>query len=445
MSTAQVADFVLGLGYDGIPADVVRKAKTAIRDVVGVAIAAHGDEAVAAARRLAAARGGRREAGIIGRPAKAPAETAAFVNAVMATTLDMDDGSMGLPGHFRVHRGHPGGIVVPAALAVAQRRKATGKAFLAAVVAGYEVSLATAWMIGKTVLASKTGCYGAAAAAAKLFGLSADRAIQTFNVVSAHCPDTSYAHIWTRIDMSKEAPGWAAFTAVMAARAAQAGFRATPGFFDWPDQDGTPVASLGREWEILGIYFKRYSACRHAHAPLDGVFQLARDHGIEPGAVAKVVVGCAAAKGFQMSNRRPANIWQAQYSIPFLVATALLKGKAGPAEVGGASLRDPAVLGLAERVELVVEEDVVRLQPGAFAGRVRIRTTGGTEYETFVERPRGDPENPFSDDELRAKFDELTVPVVGRERSSRIAASIDRLEEVGDVNDLFGEMRGPFA
>lgn len=436
MSTALVADFVCDIKYERIPDPVVRKAKTAIRDVIGVSIGALHDEAVSAARKMAKTRGRKKEANILGQSAKISCEMAAFVNSVMATTLDMDDGSMGLQGHLRVHRGHPGGIIVPSAMAVAQRQRATGKKLLESIIAGYEVSLMTAWLIGETVLASRTGCYGAAAAAARLLPLSPDKMRQTFNIVSAHCPDPSYAHIWTRIDMSKEAPGWAAHTAVMAAFLSEAGFRATPSFFDNRELDPTPMESLGRDWELPGVYFKRYSACRHAHAPLDGVFKLIGDHAIDPGTITKIVVGCAAAKGFNMDNRRPGNIWQAQYSIPFLLGAALRKGKAGPGEVNDASLQDPEILEMSDRVELVVDEDVEARQPGAFSARVRIKTTSGKEHETFVEHPKGDPENPFSEEELRSKFDALTVPAIGKERSSRIAACIEDLEKVSDVNNL---------
>ena len=437
MSTARVAEFVENIKYEHIPEIVIRKAKTAIRDVIGVSIAAHGDEAVSIARQIAKARGQKKDANIIGRSARVSCETAAFVNSTMATTLDMDDGSMGLQGHLRVHRGHPGGIVVPSAMAVAQRQRATGKQLLEAIVAGYEVSLTIAWIIGHTVLASRTGCYGAAAAAAKLLLLPAEKIVQTMNIVSAHCPDTSYAHIWTRIDMSKEAPAWSAFTAIMAAFLSEAGFRATPSFFDCPEHDGKPFESLGKDWEILGIYFKRYGACRHAHAPVDGVYELVNEHDIDPERITRIIVGCAASKGLNMVNRRPDNVWQAQYSIPFVIGAALRKGKEGLGQISASLLKDRGILGIADKVELVADEDVEALQPGAFAGRVRIETSDGRNYETFIERPKGDPENPFSEEELRSKFDELTVPVIGKESALKIAASIDDLDGMKDINDLF--------
>ncbi len=109
MSTKDVADFVANLKFDRLPPEVIAQAKRGIQDVIGVMIASHKDRAVEAARRLALARAGKKESTLIGVGEKAPCEMAALVNGVLATTLDLDDGSMGLPGHTRFHRGHPGG------------------------------------------------------------------------------------------------------------------------------------------------------------------------------------------------------------------------------------------------------------------------------------------------------------------------------------------------
>ena len=437
MSTAQVSNFVKNLKYVNIPEEVIIKAKTAIRDIIGVSIAAYHNEAVESARKMAVAGGGKKEANILGQAIKVPCEMAVFVNSVMASTLDMDDGSMGLRGHLRVHRGHPGGIIVPSAMAVAQRHHTAGKELLEAVIAGYEVSLMTAWLIGKTVLASVTGCYGAAAAAAKLLNLPSDKITQTFNIVSAHCPQPSYEFIWTKIDMSKEAPAWSALTAVMAAILSENGFRATPCYYEYPEHDRKPFQSLGKDWEILDLYFKQYSACRHAHAPIDAVLKLKNDHNIDPKTITNVIVGCSANKGYNMNNKRPNNIWQAQYSIPFVIGCALKDGKVGPDQVNIQMLQDKDILNISDKVALVVDEDVENLQPGAFAARVLIKTYDGQHYETFIAHPKGDPENPLTEKELKTKFEELTYPIIGEKKASQLSSYIDNLEACRDINNMF--------
>ena len=437
MSGEKVAEFVRVLKYEDIPDDVIKKAKTAIRDIIGVSIAAYHDEAVESARKTVRARGHREEAHLLGQSIKVPCEMAAFVNSVMASTLDMDDGSMGLRAHFRVHRGHPGGIVVPTAMAAAQSRHATGKELIEAVVVGYEVALMTGWLFKQTVLAAVTGCYGAAAAAAKLSDLTTDKIMQSFNIVSAHCPQPSYAFIWTKIDMAKEAPAWAALTAMMGVDLATNGFRATPGLYDYPEHSKEPFKALGRDWEMRDIYFKRHSGCRHAHAAIDGVFKLMKDHDIDPKTIENIVIGCAAKKGLNMNNKKPDSIWQAQYSIPFLIGTALGKGKVGPDQVNNTMLQDRDVLSFADKVNLVVDNDVENLQPGAFAANVKIKTSGGQLYETFIEHPKGDPENPLTEQELQTKFKELACPIIGETKAMQISDYIDKLEGAGNIEDLF--------
>ena len=111
-------------------------------------------------------------------------------------------------------------------------------------------------MIGVTVLAGRTGTYGAAAAAAKVLGLSREEIISALNIAEAHCPFPTYAFIWDQTDMTKEAPAWAAMTGVTSALLAQADFRGAPTIYDLAEHNKKPVAALGSEWEILGLYFK---------------------------------------------------------------------------------------------------------------------------------------------------------------------------------------------
>lgn len=440
MSTQAVADFIADVSFDRLPAEVVIQAKKAIRDVIAVMVAAHRDRGVEAVRRMLTSRGGKEESTLIGIGVKVPCEMAAFANAAMATTLDMDDGSMGLPGHPRFHRGHPGGMVVAASLAVAEREKAAGKKFIEAVVAGYEVELATAWAIGESVLAGRTGTYGAAAAAAKLLGLTRNETLHTLCIAEAHCPSPTYAFIWHRTDMTKEAPAWAAMTGVSAALLAQAGFRGAPTIYDLPGANKNPAEALGREWEILGIYFKPYSTCRVAHAALDGTLEIVKENRLTGDHISNITIGCSQ-KSINMSNYRPANIWQAQYSIPFVIGSALMYGDAGPDQIAENRLGDPLILQNADKVVLTPDAQVDSLLPAHFAARVEMETRDGRKFHAFKRYPKGEPENPMSEEELVHKFERLVTGVVGRERAEELAMAIDRLERLTDVQSLIERIR----
>ncbi len=441
MSSRAVADFISEVQFDKLPSDVVVQAKRAVRDLVGVMIAAHKDRAVEAARRIAIARGGKQESTLFGIGLRAPCEMAALVNGAMATTLDMDDGSMGLPGHARFHRGHPGGMVITSALAVAEREGANGKSFIEAVVAGYEVELATAWAIGESVLAGRTGTYGAATAAAKLLGLGREETLHTLRIAEAHCPSPTYAFIWDQTDMTKEAPAWAAMTGTMSALLAQAGFKGAPTIFDLPKSNKEPIEKLGKEWEILGVYFKPYSVCRVAHAALDGLSEILQVNRLNANQITRITIGCSSQKSLNMWNARPANIWQAQYSIPFAAGSLLADGEVGPKQISENRLGDKMILQNAGKVKLVPDSEVDALLPGHFAARVIVETMDNRKFEAFKPYPKGEPENPMSEEELAEKFKRLISAVAGSKKADKLAAILERMEDLNSLDELVEGIR----
>lgn len=440
MSTADVADFIADTSFESIPPQVLCQAKKAIRDLIGVMVASHEDRAVKAARELATNWGGREESTVIGVQKKVPCQVAAFVNTVMASTLDMDDGSMGLPGHERFHRGHPGCMVIPSALALAEKQNSNGKEFLTAVVIGYEVALATAWSFGESVLAGRTGTYGSAAVAAKLMGLSKKEIASTLCIAEAHCPSPTYSFIWNKTHMTKEAPAWAAMTGVTAALLAAAGFRGAPTIFDMASSNQRPVELLGKEWEILGLYFKPYSSCRVGHSAIDGVLDLIKEHGIEANAVQKVTIGCSSDKGIKMSNYRPSNIWQAQYSLPFVIGAAILEGEVGPRQITEERLSAQKILGHGDKVTMVPDSEVQCLLPGHFSARVEIESIGKQRFQTFRKYPKGEPENPMNEEELVAKFKGLVSERLLSCNADDLMCDIDQIEEAGSMHDVVGRI-----
>jgi 2-methylcitrate dehydratase PrpD len=308
-------------------------------------------------------------------------------------------------------------------------------------VAGYEVELGTAWMIGESVLAGRTGTYGAAAAAAKLLGLSRDEILHTLRIAEAHCPSPTYAFIWNQTHMTKEAPAWAAMTGVMAALLAQAGFRGAPTIYDLSIANRKPIEALGKEWEILGIYFKPYSACRVAHAAIDGILEIIKAHHLNANHISKVTIGCSSQKSLNMSNYRPANIWQAQYSIPFVIGSVLADGEVGPKQIAEDRLGDQLILQNADKVTLVFDSEVDALLPAHFAARVEVETTDGRKFGVFKRYPRGEPENPLSEEELAKKFKRLVSGVVEADKAEEVAMCLERLEGMNSINELVGKIK----
>jgi len=437
MSTKDVASFITSTSFDRLPADVVAKAKVTIRDHLGVLLAAHNDRAVAAARKMVMAMGGREESTLIGAGVKVPCNTASLVGAVMARTLDMDDGVYRATGHLA----HAGGVVVPSSLAVAERQNATGKQLIEAVVVGYEAALRAGWIISLWKMfapAGMAGTYGAAAAAAKLLGLSTEETADALGIAEAHCLYPSRAKRFDRTAMTKEAAGWGAMTGVTAALLAQAGFNGPETLFDLTEYNQEPLSTLGKEWEIMGLYFKPHSSCRATHAPLDGVLELIQKHHLTADNISSVTAGVGTHFAAMFATYRPPNIWQAQFSMPFVIGAALVDGEVGPAQMTEDRLTDEVLLSQADKVKLVpdAEVDALAASKSMRSCRIKIETKDGREFETFVGYPRGAPENPLSEEELVGKFRKLATRVVGAEISEDLVKCLDELETLDNTGTL---------
>jgi len=442
MSTQTVAEFISDLKYDNLPANVIAQAKIAIRDHIGVMLAAYQDEAVNAARNFAINMGGRGESTLHGTKDKVPCNLAAMVGAIMARTLDMDDGSYRKFGHLA----HAGGVVVPSCLAVAERQKSTGKALIEAAVSGYEVDLRAGWVVALWKMfapAGMAGTYGSAALAAKLLSLDTAKTRDALGIAEAHCLWPSRAKQFTETAMTKEAAGWGAMTGVSAALLALAGFNGPKTLFDIDEVSREPLATLGKEWEIMNLYFKPYSSCRATHTPLDGVFELLKINKLNAGDVVKIEIGISNFLATAMANYRPENIWQAQFSIPFVVGAALSVGAVTPAQFTPENLINQDILSQADKVTLLADEDInsLAVDRGLRAARVKFITKDGNQYEVIKEVALGAPENPLSEQELNDKFIDLATEALGTDKANTLNQYLLTLEDIDDINSIISLMR----
>jgi len=434
MSTEKVTNFIIDTNFDSLPLEVISQAKLAVKDHIGVMLAAKEDRAVQAARKYALGVGGVAEATLAGTNNRVSCATAAMVNTIMTRTLDMDDGAYRPTGHLV----HAGGVVVPSALAVAERERVTGREFIVAVSIAYEVALRAGWLISLWKMfapAGMAGTYGAAAAAAKILRLYKEQTQHALGIAEAHCLYPSRAKRFDDMRMTKEAAGWGAMTGVSAALLASAGFEGPDTIFDLEEFNRDPLATLGTEWEIMRLYFKPYSSCRFTHAAIDGVLNILAEYDLQASDVAHIKVGVAH-QATSFATYRPESIWQAQFSIPFVVGAALAYGEVSPEQVADAMLRDKAILTQADKVKLAADAEVDSLRPGRVAARVTLTTISGKVIEKFITHPRGEPENPLSMAELDAKFNHLVTAAYSAGHTRELSSILDGLEKVKDIRTL---------
>ena len=193
------------------------------------------------------------------------------------------------------------------------------------------------------------------------------------------------------------------------------------------------VAGLGEPGEsaILKTYFKPYAVCRWAHAAVDGVLELKHRHQLRIEDIEAIHVETFW-EVTRLANCEPSNTIAAQFSIQFALAVALLYDRIGPAEVSDAHIHDPAVLALARKVRVSVDDALDRQFPAKTMARVTMHTQRG-DHRTTIEYPRGNPENPLSNAELEAKFRLLTQELISEERSQALRTAILGLPEAENV------------
>ena len=412
VGTGELAAFALELDPADIPAEVTEAARLHLLDTLGCGLAAAGTGVGGEARAAVAADGG--PASIIGSPARGSAPEAALANGTLCHALDYDDTHPGAIAHI-------GTVMVPAALAAAQVARADGRALLAALVAGSEIAI----RIGAATSAgfhrrgfhptSVCGVFGAAAASARLLGLSPAQAANALGIAGSFAGGI-FEYL---ADGSATKPlhaGWAAHGGILAAQIARHGGTGPAsvldgrfGIFATHNEgpvDLTGFATLGEEWQSPGTGFKAYPCCHYSHGCLDAV-RVLQDDLPDPSEITAIEVEIPA-PGVDLvldpldAKLEPRTPYEAKFSLPWSLAELLVHGTLDSASFTADAIRDPAVLALARTVTYRTQE--FESFPGAFPGTVRIAAGEGRTFEATVLHERGHEHNAMSAADVIAKF-----------------------------------------
>ncbi|MFC2021874.1 MmgE/PrpD family protein [Chloroflexota bacterium] len=443
-ATEELAKFVTELEYESLTEEVVEQTKICTLDVLGSAlfgsIQPWGKMMAEFARDL----GGKEESTILGYGYKVCAPSAALANGTMGHSFELDDAY--IPA---VH--HPGVTVIPAALAIGERQHSAGKDFITSVVAGYEVMNRVGLAVGETHIlrgffpTPTNGSFGAAAAAGKLLGVNANQMANALGIAGSKASglmETLGAGAMTK----RLGAGTAAENGVMAALLAQKGFTGTTTILEGEYgylrafSDNSDVSKLtdrlGKYFYILQTAFKLFPCCKALHAYIDAVIKLASLYNLRAEDVEEITAG-----GYEKIRKmhaiyEPPAIVAAQFSVPYTVAVAFLKGKVDLDEFTEKSIRDPEVLNFAKKVKIVVDPEIVLLWPAHEPGKITIRLKDGREYSETVVDPRGDPRNPIPVGELQEKFRTLVSNILSETQVSEVMKIVDQLENLGDISEL---------
>jgi 2-methylcitrate dehydratase PrpD len=338
-------------------------------------------------------------------------------------------------------------------LAVAEEKNVSGKELLTAFVLGYEIGarIGGACKLRISMQSHGTwGTVGAAAAVGKLKGYQKQDMKQIINVSSALSLATSNRTALEGGTVRNVYAGVSGYMGILADHLVQCGFTGEGDglktvFGSVVSDTFLPelmVEGLGNRFEIMRNYFKRHACCRYIHSTLDALGSINAKRPkrlILPDEIAKVEV-MSYFPAVRLCDQNPQNTLAGKFSIPFAVSSFIVHGSAGVDSFTPQAVHDPVVRSLAQRVTVVEDPTFTEMIPDHRPSRVRITLNDGTVLEAQTLTSKGNVEDPYSSEDLRAKFFELAEGVWEHDVAEAIYADVMTLDDLASVNQMTNRM-----
>ncbi|MBI3939069.1 MAG: MmgE/PrpD family protein [Betaproteobacteria bacterium] len=446
--SSRLVDFLLSLTTNELPSAVVREARIRLLDGLGCGL--YG--AVMPWGRIAAQvvydEQSRGRATIYGSRVPAAPARAALVNGTATHGIELDDI---VPGAHV----HPGAVVIPAALATAEQHEAPGARLLLGLIAGYEAMARVGLAIGEAGwgfhITGIAGPVGAAVASGVTLGMPHEQIMRAIGIA---CSSAAGIKSFTQGSggmIKRMHAGRAAESGVLACALAHRGFTAPLAALDgrfgllevYGGDKSNPQAldrDLGTRYAVSRVWTKVYPCCGVLHTTAQALHALRVEHGIEHGAIKSVRVGTNKRAIALNGEVAPKETMAAQYSMPFTAAVALVRDPKDPRFYTGDALDDPAVCGLARRIELYADPEMEALYP-RYGTRAEVRLADGRTLETKLLDAHGTPADPCTEDEAKEKFRCLAAVTNSGDSIAEVLSLAERLETLPSVAPLSKALR----
>jgi len=451
--TELLVRYVCAAKFDDLPADVVKQAKLIILDSIGCALAGSrtklGEVVIEHTRAL----GGKKESLIFGRKLRTNSLLAGYCNSILLDALDFEETALS----------HPSATIIPAAFALGEAAKTSGKNLILGVVLGFEVSLRIGYAILPSPevtnpLATRSSflSFGSCTAGGKILGLSSKELLNAFGYTGASTPLPLWATKWERpLHWIKNNFAEQTRAGILGVLMSSRGFLAPPnildgdlGFWRMVGSDRCDFArlveGLGTHYEIRTDTFKLYPACRSFHAVLDVIRDLTKENNIVLDQVDNITVKTFGDVVHWLTDRKPFAMTDGIFSLPYCIAMVLTDEEAGPSWYSEANLSSKRVASCMEKitVELDIEAEELYLKKGKATGTVEIRLRGGRQFVKKAPYAKGDPESPIGEDQIINKFENLAASVIPTRRIiAQIVDGIMNLETLQDITVLTSLVR----
>ena len=448
--TQILAKFASNVNYEDLPPDVVDRAKYFCLDFAGVTLNGSTTDSAKAVVKALDDVGRSGPSTIVGTNKQALPEYAAMANGIAFHSIEMDD----VNNEASLH---PGVVAFPTALAMADIAPVSGKDFISAVVAGYDVIIRLGRALkpkehyGRGFHPTGTcGAFGGAAVAARLLGLQGDDYTHALGIAGSQAAGSMEylaQGAWTK----RLHPGWSAHSGIWAALLARAGYsgpttilEGRDGFLNAYSGDPDPslvLKDLGEEYQVTRTGVKPHACCRYNQGPIDCLLEIGKSNDFQAMDIEEVKIGVLS-QGMRLvaepveAKRNPKSVVDMQFSMPFAAAVALSYGSASLNEYAIGIPDRPEVRHIMDRVQCVTDPKLDLQTPKLFPAWAEVRTSDGRTMRSELTYPKGDPENPVTCDEMRSKFNLLSAPVISSQRQQEIISAIDSLEQMDDVRQL---------
>ena len=392
---------------------------------------------------------------IIGTARSSEPSFAALAVGTAAHSLELDDvvnsGSL-----------HPAVAVIPAALSTGYERRCSGAELLTAIVIGYElmvklgIALQPAAHYRQGFHPTGTcGVFGAAAASAKIMKLAAYEMTHALGIAGSQAAG-SLEFLADGAFTKRFHAGWAAHSGVLAAELAKDGFTGPAtiiegkfGFLHGYSQESDPEAVLknwGTPWEVMNSSIKPHACCRYKQGPIDCIMEIMESQELRAEEIERVDIAILDA-GFDLvaepveQKMDPMSVVDAQFSMPFGAALAILRKDAFLDRYQMNEINDPEIREFMKRIRCLRDPELNNDFPRKWPARVVVHTTDGRNFEHRLDHPKGDPENPLSWDEVIDKFTTLAAEVLPLSQCRKIITLVRNVDQLEDITELVDEMR----
>jgi 2-methylcitrate dehydratase PrpD len=445
-ATEQLAHFVSAIHYEDIPNEAIITAKQAIFDCLGCIVAGSTEPAVKITSDYAKAIHGAPEAGVICQGFKTSADMAAWINGVASHCLDYDDvGIMSVVGNI-----HPSVSILPAVLALGAKNHSSGKDVLTAFITGIETELRLGFVMGKQISAAGwhptpvLGVMGATASASRMLSLNPVKISCAFGIASSFASglQPNFGTMTKPLHAGNAARG-----GVVAGLLASQGFDGNQKIFEEPLGFSNLFGGKGmadqisqnlkwtEKWQIIrGIAFKPYPSCRGTHPGIDAMLELKREFSFSENDIASITCKVNPWDLELLRYHDPQNALQAKFSLEYCLAVALLNGHVSLTHFTDTRVNDPKIKTIVGRTNCYSPADWA--DSPILCQELTLKDISGKIYTKKVLKPKGDPDNPMSDQELAYKFGDCASPYFSKQERQEIMNQVTHLEALDDINTL---------